>query len=432
MSKAIGLLILFFSISCQHTPHRGPAASSDKLSKKQLKHHFKNLSQEERDQAIRRAQVTRPDYRPERVSSLDVVQELESLCGAQFKYQKETVEAGDPTMGLGGTYQIYRWPRIECRYQPDDADFGGYTSKFRCEFPNSKAKDGWTDKKVKYASSPQRPLKSELVETVLATTLTRLIGFYTEAYCPLTAVCKDCPSDDPWELNRSQAPGKKGNEEVFPWALVEESFSGFVMSNQVLEPMAQGLEWDELKKVDGGDARQARQMLIEREAWILWINFLQTLDAGYFNQRIYCLKASKLPNSKEQCEKSIVYTHDYGHSFHGHFNFSAWARKSVFKENSNDGLCHGNLLRSSVDRQWLKGAVFEPIISAEARDLLVDRLEQLSEKQWIQTYQLSRAEEASGVSVQSFVKAVQEKIFEMKNATCSRFDEGKSVLAIQD
>jgi len=428
MKKTLLFLAFFSILSCQHSPQRDIANDSS-LDKKKVKDYLRNLSVSERNQAIEKAQVTMPDYQPEKVSSIDIIEDTEKRCGPQFKYQKEVRSSQDSESGTGRSYEVYKWPQVSCLYKADDGGFGGFSAKFACDFENSSAKDGFSQKKVKYSKSASQPLKSEIVETIMATTLTRLLGFYTESYCPLEASCKNCPSNDPWGQNRGQSAPVEGRHETFPWAMTENAFSGFVVSNKVIEPQSQGLEWSELKLVDQADPIKARQMLIEREAWILWINFLQTLDAGYFNQRIYCLKAKVAGDGRPFCEESIVYTHDYGHSFYGHFNFSAWSRSSVFQKNSPPGLCRGNLLRSSIKRDWLKGDVFEPIISSEARDLLVDRLSRITQTQWSQVYQLSRAEEASQVSLKDFLRVVQSKISELKNASCAGFDTGQSVLA---
>lgn len=376
---------------------------------------FKQLSVAQRNEAIQNARVTVADFDSSKIPQVDVLKKLEQTCGPYFQYNSHSYGVA--------------WPQVTCQYRPDDGSFGGFSRKFKCSFEDSTAKDGRRTHKVKYAGY-KGPDSSEVIETTLATQATDLIGFHTEIYCPAQISCDDCPSQDPWKNNRAAASPARGRTAQFSWALVEKPLAGFNMANRDDDsPQSQGLEWNELKQVPKEDPKLARELLIEREAWILWMNFLMVLDAGHFNQRIFCLEVDKTRGGPVKCSKPVVYTHDYGHSFYGHFEFKKWAAKSVFKEVTADG-CRGNLQVSDMEpKSWPFGIVFAPLISSEARDLLWDRLSRVTDEQWTLIFQLARAEEASRVKSRDFLNVIKRKIDELKQAQCLPFDSGKSVLA---
>ena len=163
---------------------------------------LKNSSPESRLEAISRADVMNENidrlYRenPAQVSQIDMTEELKQICGAGFNYSNNPQK------------DYVSWPTVSCKYKQDNLSLSGATKKFNCDFNEvtKKGKEIIKKRKVKY-SSYFKLSSSELVPTILASTIARMLGFYTEAYCPAKVKCENCPSSDPWaDSNRSSAP----------------------------------------------------------------------------------------------------------------------------------------------------------------------------------------------------------------------------------
>lgn len=69
-----------------------------------------------------------------------------------------------------------------------------------------------------------------------------------------------------------------------------------------------------------------------------------------------------------------------------------------------------------------------PHISREARDLLVGRLERLTDQQLVDIYQMSKGEEYVKVKASDWAKTIRQKTAQMKNSGCNDFSSGKSAL----
>lgn len=390
---------------------------------------LKNSSIESRLEAISRADVMneRIDrlYRetPEQISQIDMTEELKQICGAGFNYnnnqRKENVG----------------WPTVSCKYKQDNLSLSGATKKFNCDF-NEVSKKGLNivkKRKVKYAGF-FRLGSSELVPTILASTIARMLGFYTEAYCPAKVKCENCPSSDPWaDNNRSSAPGS-GETFEFNYAMVERPADLMTItpkSEQPANSYPHGVFWKELLSIKETDGKTVKDKAIEREAWLLWVNFLADTDAFNFNQRISCAKASG-SGPDVFCEKPVVYTHDYGHAFSYRFKFENWKTRLPMIQNK-DGTCRGGLTaevmkdeRGSKDNAHLH---ISPQISSEARDLLVGRMRIITDKQWRDIFRISNAERLFRVSTDDWLSTVREKIEIMGRAQCAPFDSRTSVIS---
>lgn len=407
-------------------PFRNPAStekdSEKKSKKKEIKKVFKNVSVEFRNEAIRQARVTSPNYDASTISSKDLISELESICGPQFKYEKTISQAGFP---------IFQWPKVECQYVPEDS-FNGASTKFKCEFENSKSKDGKTSRKVKYMSNLSKPFENtDLVESMFLNTTAKALGFFSETYCPAEIVCKNCPSQHPWAQEKSSVSA--GTETfTFPMAVVEFPLDVQQITNPGPHKLPQGLNWDELKEVRAKTPELEKQMRIEREAWLLWINFIQHWDADAHNQRISCVNARLDSNGNPTCDGTVAYTHDYGRSFYRGVQFNTWAGTPVFRKNGDgDFECRNTLRRDILNGRPGPGIIMQPVISAEARDLLVSRMARLTDDQWISLLQISKLPQASKVSPDRWLRTIKNKIQEMAGAQCLSFDSGTSVLGVK-
>lgn len=405
--------------------------------KKAAKTYMKNLSVSERNAALQMARVTSTTYDIKKVPSIDIISELQNKCGDEYKYQKVQMNFEADFDGNGARQALtYFWPKLTCTYRQDvEKKLGGGTEKFECDFPgdltNADDSDDIDTRKVKHVRYPDRPLESEGLEVVLATTVSRLLGFYAETYCPAEITCKGCPSSNPWRNDGRSSGSPSHRDYKFPIAMVEHLVKGMTMSNKDIHPYVQGVEFAELRQVNPKDP-QARAKLIEREAWMLWLNFIQHTDAGSYNERLSCVDVEYAADGKPTCKDSVVYTHDYGHSFYKNFTFRTWSKRSPLQANKPGQACLGNMTKDDLGitpSKRFQGVIFSPAISSEARDLLVTRLEAITDQQWATAYQLSKMEEIAEVSTADFLKVLKQKISQLKSANCLPFDSGTSVLA---
>lgn len=414
----------------QTAAEKAEKKAEKKIAKKEMRTYLKNLSVEERTAYLQKARVTNLKYDATKVSSIDVVTDLETACGPEYRYSKTsgTAKKGYFFNKKKYNYDSYSWPTVECNYKPDP-QLGGGTAKFQCDFKDDSA-DGIETHKVKYARDPSEPDHAEVLETTVAPLLARLVGFYSETYCPAQVVCKNCSSQDPWKEKHSAA---RASQETynFPLTVVEYPLKAHTMSNKDIHPYVQGIEWYELKMAKGDSDQETKNLLIEREAWMLWLNFIQHTDAGSYNERLSCLEVEMAADGKPVCKKSIMYTHDYGHAFYKKFEFDSWAARDPFKPSQQGQSCIGNMTMEDLGlnpKSHFSGIIFSPAISSEARDLLVQRLELITDTQLEAVFQLGRLEELMAYPTRDLVATFRKKIAQMKSANCLPFDAGKSVL----
>ena len=241
-----------------------------------------------------------------------------------------------------------------------------------------------------------------------------------------------CPSGDPWKDNRASA-SPSGETHEFPYAMVEMPADLMTITPntaRVSANMPHGLYWEELKNVVDTEGKSAREKSIEREAWLLWVNFLADTDALFFNQRISCDKAS-VKDGEVYCDKPIAYAHDYGHAFNYRFKYDRW-RTHIPLHQSSDGTCRGGLtdkLLKDERGNTQKGIHISPAISSEARDFLVNRMKNLTDKQWKDIMRISNAQRIFDTNPDDFVKVMKYKIDLMANVQCAAYDSRTTVLA---
>lgn len=438
--KYLLICVLFLAgmavVSCQHL-ERQPSSESntDSQSAKDLaKKHFKSVSKEERAQIISRAHLFNPEITENNISNIEHPALLfTKRCPTQFNYKPES---------LG------QWPQVTCIYQPDiNKELSGTNSKYNCLFQDTDKNETGADHskvyKVKYAENQQKPLSSEMIETVFTSQLAQLIGFYSETYCPAEIVCEKCASSNPWHRADHSSLAKPkylpafSNSYNFPWAVVEKKINSMKVSENI--PQAsnanpQGIRFSELKLVDTSlPPDQQKALLIEREAYMLWLNFLQHFDSSNFNQFISCKKFKTKKNSENseaataqiECNDAIIYLHDFGETFALHMNFEAWKKLAVFSSETSDG-CRANLQKTDTAQEL----IVKPVISQEAQQILFRRLSAVTDNQWQELIQFSRLEEASQGKYKNneVIQIIKDKIVELGAGKCLPFDEGKSIL----
>ena len=282
-----------------------------------------------------------------------------------------------------------------------------------------------------YAADNLRPLDSgsEVVETMLASNIAKLIGLPTKSFCPAVITCNGCPSSNPWRDDRASKPASKSKVQM-DWTLVEDPAEAYIVSAKYEGNVPNGVDYVELKNVKADTPERKKELLINREAWMLWVNFIQNTDMGAFNIRLLCDEYEKTADDKYECRHSSVYAHDYGHSFYRHLTYSKWSGIPVFQKSDKKSGCRAGLNQKTTP--WgnigLKGIILGAEFSSEARDILVGKLSRITDEQWVTLFQISRAEEATKVKSSTWLSDIKKKIQQMKSADCLPFDAGKSVL----
>ncbi len=402
-------------------------AFAENSEKDQIKEKLKALTIEARLEAISRAEVVEKKMdklhreNPAKVSEIDMVQELKQICGANFDYINEEGKAN------------VTWPTVSCKYHRATKTLGGSTNKFLCDF-NEVKKSGEKvvkTRKVKYLAFTGIK-NSELIPSLLASTMARMMGFYTESYCPAQIKCENCPSNMPYEFGKSEG---RPSQETFDFrdAMVEMQADVMTITPNIPRSHPRhphGLSWTEIFKVQETQKKSVREKAIEREAWLLWLNFIVEMDAHSGNQRIACDKAT-LKDNEVFCEKPVMYTHDYGQALFRRFQFNKWRNHISLLQNGDDS-CRGGMTSDVIKSERGQGATgveVEPIISSEARDFLVSRMRNLTDKQWRDILRISNAERLLKVKPDEFVAAVKAKIEIMSQVRCAPFDSKSTVLS---
>lgn len=398
--------------------------------KKQMKEYFLNVSPEIRNSIIANSHSFRPEVSTESISDIDVVQDLQNRCGSEFIYKKITEYKDSQNMGdfSPDKFDTYEWPKITCNYQPKE--FSGQSTKFGCDISQSSGDQDL--RKVKYVENINNPTTSEVFNISVATLTANLIGLYTNTYCPAQVTCKNCPSDNPWRNNRSNVPGSN-REYRFKWTLVENKDFGYKVINPketIASSKPQGILWDELK-LSSGESIKDRSSKIEREAWMLYIQFIRHFDADAHNQKLLCLSASRDEKGNIKCDSSVAMTTDFGLSFMPLLDAYMWGNLPALEQVGDQ--CRGTLdrfklLGLKVGSNPGEGVIIKPFISSEARDLLVSKMERITDNQWRQIFELSKVEEVSNSTTDQWVSAVKKKIKQMKSVRCAPYDSGRSVL----
>lgn len=397
--------------------------SAQEMSKDEIKAKLKAFTPEARSEAISRADIFEKKMdklhreTPEKVSEIDMLNELQQICGNHFNY----VHRGANT----------EWPTVSCKYHRSEKTLGGSTNKFLCDF-NEIKKSGEAvvkTRKVKYLAFTGLK-NSELLPSLLASTMSRMLGFPTESYCPAVVKCENCPSNMPYEFGKSQGRPSQDTFE-FQEAMVEIPADLMNITPNIPRRHPRrphGLDFNELFKVTDTNHKSAREKAIEREVWLLWLNFIIEDDAHSSNQRIACDKAS-VSGTEVHCDRPVVYTHDYGRSFFERFQFNKWKSYPPVIQSENDS-CRGGMtpaVMKAARGKESNSLEIQPLISAEAKDLLVSRLRHISDKQWADIARIANIDRLMKVSPEEFLKAVKTKIEIMEQVRCAPFDSGTTV-----
>lgn len=399
------------------------------LSKVEIKEKLKKLTPEARLEAISRAEVVEKKIdklhreAPEKIGEINVVQELKHICGENYNYVNDESKPN------------VTWPTVSCKYHRATKTLGGSTNKFLCDFNETK-KNGEKvvkTRKVKYLAFTGIK-NSELVPSLLASSIARLVGLPTESYCPAIISCENCPTNMPYEFGKGE--GRPSRETFdFKDAMVEIPADYMTITPNTAETNTRarvGVDWNEVFKIQETTNKTVREKAIEREAWLLWLNLIVEMDAHRGNQKISCGKAST-DGSQVYCESPVMYTHDYGQSFFRRFQFNKWKNHIPLIQNA-DETCSGGMTKNILKDEKggnPDGPELAPIVSAEARDFLVSRLRNITDRQWIDIVRIVNTERLFRVSPEDFLKAMKTKIEMMSQVRCAPFDSRTSAFGVR-
>lgn len=309
---------------------------------------------------------------------------------------------------------------VVCRFLPDKST--GRTPKFECVF------EGGEVLKVKYGGNP------EVHTEVAASRLLEALGAGADRmYLVKTVRCFGCPEDphalvscisSPLEeVRRKCQPlyGKTsptgeftvtldlGKYVDFPTAAIERRMEG----KEIRTKQKQGWGWDELDKAQESRRGATRA---ERDALRLLAVLLNNWDNRSDNQRLQCLPGGYVSGGAK-CSQPFAYMHDVGGTFgrvggaskdERKLDVEGWSAVPVWKD--------PQACVVTIDSPPLHGATFgEATISEPGRQLLAERLGQLSESQIRDLFEGARFadyQDASAASkdVSNWVKAFQAKV----------------------
>ena len=278
----------------------------------------------------------------------------------------------------------------------------GTTRKFECTIGENDVV------KVRYGDE-----NGKVQGAVIASRLLWALGFGADGLYPVRVTCRGC-SSDPWK-QRDRTSG----EHLFDPATIERKPKGHEMNSE----NQGGWAWPEL---DAVDERQGGATRAQRDALKLLAVFMQHTDNKLQQERLLCLPNGRTADGG--CEKPFMMLHDVGLTFGkanvfnrtsvGSVNFAEWSSAGIWKD--DDG-CVGHMSKS------LTGTLGDPTISEAGRQFLSDLLEQLSDKQIHDLFEVARVDlrsrrpnsSESPASVDEWVAAFNHKRAEIAGRHCA-------------
>lgn len=268
----------------------------------------------------------------------------------------------------------------------------GSTPKFHCKLPSGR------ELKVRYGKQ-----NGEVYAQVAATRLFWALGFPANRMSPVKVICRGCPAD-PFE---GKPPPAGSAPVTFDPATIDEAAPGTTIETKPDE----GWKWKELDLINesAGGATRA-----ERDALKLLAVFIQHSSNKSINQRIVCV-------NPPACSATQMLIADLGKTFGkanmgnddatGAANFSAWSREKIWKDASG---CVGNL-------HWTwSGSLSDPVIGEGGRKLLSDRLNQLSDAQLRDLFDVARFQDRDPTAtIVQWIDAFKRKRAEISGRACS-------------
>jgi len=315
-----------------------PLASSSEPKKKEAQHR-NQLSEEDRNAFFRTAQV----WTPTKVGEMNI------------------------RVGPTGRHAFALDQLVDCQFAPSKRS--GSSRKFNCTLNDGEVV------KVRYGAD-----NAEVEGSVLATRLLWALGFGADAAYPVRVVCHGC-SDDPW--NKREPTNKTVQFDV---ATIERKMPGHEMHGD-----PDGWSWSELNLVDETQGGAPRN---QRDALKLLAVFMQHTDNKAIQQRLQCLPGGF--TDEGLCTKPFLMLHDvgltfgranyYNHTSGGSVNFEQWTSVPIWRDQKQ---CVGHLAKSST------GTLGDPKISEAGRAFLAGLLDQLSNRQIYDLFEVGHVERRS-------------------------------------
>ena len=333
---------------------------------------YKKLSEKERMDAIRHAQV----WMATDIPSLDI------------KAGPQDVKTFAPE------------ETVTCDWVPKKVTS---TPKFWC------AIDPKDHVKVKYGEK-----NGEVYGEVAATRLLWALGFGADRMYPVKVNCRGC-SDDP--INRQK---KSPGEKLFDPTAIERLMPG----DEMEADGKSGWSWIELSNVDQTNGGAP---LTQRDALRLLAVFIQHTDSKDEQQRLVCLDKVLKEGAKSEGAKNEACTHpfmmlnDVGKTFGkanafnrdepGSVDLKAWSSMPIWKDKTG---CVANMPKS------MSGTLDNPKIGEAGRKFLVGLLAQLSDQQIHDLFEVARVTRRQpGTTVDQWVSAFKEKRDEIATRSCA-------------
>lgn len=307
---------------------------------------------------------------------------------------------------------------VTCEYQEWKKAPTGATPKFKCKLLNSGA-----TVRVKYGKETR-----EVFAEVAASRLFWALGFYADEYYPVRLHCLKCPEKNPFQPEKEE----RRIQALVPYATIEREYPGVILE----EKEDQGWSWSELDQIDpkiGGATRS------HVDALKLLAVFVQHGDNRSEQQRLGCAREDIQDG---HCLRPIMMVDDLGSTFgrsawrlgeKGKMNIEAWLNKSIWNriaekellERTGQHACIGNL--TSHQKSGMTG-MDNPVISEEGRKFLAGLLNQLSDEQIRNLFQVARADkvddliEVDGVerrvTLDDWISAFHKKREEINSRKC--------------
>ena len=288
---------------------------------------------------------------------------------------------------------------VQCLFVPKS--FDGSSPKFAC------AIDGSDEVKVKYGRD-----NGEVYAEVAASRLLWAIGFGADRMYPVRVRCRGCAPD----AAASHATTLDTVE--FDPAVIERRFPG----DAIEAGPEQGWSWSELDLVDDrmGGAPRAH-----RDALKLLAAFLQHTDSKPQQQRFACLSEIHPTRNGPVCAKPFLLIQDLGKTFGradylnrdvmASVNLRAWQAVPVWADATR---CIARLDTS------VTGTLHNPRISEAGRAFLADLLNQLSDAQLHDLFDVARVDlriidETPAASIDEWVAAFKDKRRQITDTRCS-------------
>jgi len=251
--------------------------------------------------------------------------------------------------------------------------------------------------KIKYGADNQ-----EVYGEVAGSRLLWALGFGADRWYPVSVTCRRCPADP------NKDPRPADGEVTFEIAALERPLEG----RKIETRPDQGWDWSELslvKEAAGGAPVE------QRDALKLLAVFMQHTDSKAEQQRLICREGGAV----DPCPSPFMYLHDVGLTFGKASLFNAASKSSASFENwskadiwSDREGCVGNLPKS------MTGTLNDPIIHEAGRRFLASLLNQLSDQQLRDLFEVARFPQYSGVSADKWIGVFKAKRTDLVNTTC--------------